>query len=109
MQHLLSSCGVQSSAHGILACPTRASGKCRQGLLTCSMPPGAVILFAGKDTEIPCGFLDCAGQLLLKTEFPILYRIIGGQYGETADQFRLPQLMGILASSVPLKWLIRAV
>lgn len=40
------------------------------------------------------GWKLCNGQSLAKTEFPTLYAVIGGAYGETTDTFNLPDLRG---------------
>lgn len=45
------------------------------------------------DDRFP-GFIEIRGQWLLKSEFPILYKIIGNTYGSTTSLFRLPNLYG---------------
>lgn len=40
------------------------------------------------------GFIELRGQWLRKSEFPILYRVIGDAYGVTSDSFRLPNPYG---------------
>lgn len=40
------------------------------------------------------GFIELRGQWLLKSEFPLLYRIIGDEYGATSTKFKLPNPYG---------------
>jgi hypothetical protein len=40
------------------------------------------------------GFIELRGQWLLKSQFPLLYRIIGDEYGSTTTQFKLPNPYG---------------
>ena len=42
-----------------------------------------------EDDRFP-GFIELRGQWLVKEEFPLLYEIIGDEYGETTTEFRLP-------------------
>ncbi|MEM6624467.1 MAG: phage tail protein [Pseudomonadota bacterium] len=42
------------------------------------------------------GWLICNGQAISKTDFPTLYGILGGTYGETATTFNLPNMAGRL-------------
>lgn len=56
---------------------------------------GAVIPFAG--SAAPTGFLLCQGQVVVRATYPALFAVIGTTYnttGETAAQFRLPDLRG---------------
>lgn len=56
---------------------------------------GAVIPFAG--AAAPAGFLFCQGQVVTRAAYPNLFAVIGTTYnttGETAAQFRLPDLRG---------------
>ena len=49
-------------------------------------------IFASR-SEIPAGFLECAGQNLLRADYPDLFAAIGTMYGSTSgDQFNLPDL-----------------
>lgn len=45
------------------------------------------------DDRFP-GFIELRGQWLKKSEFPLLYRVIGDAYGVTSDSFRLPNPYG---------------
>jgi hypothetical protein len=40
------------------------------------------------------GFIELRGQWVLKSDFPLLYKIIGNQYGSTTTLFRLPNPYG---------------
>ena len=40
------------------------------------------------------GFIELRGQWLLKSEFPLLYEIIGDAYGSTTTSFKLPNPYG---------------
>lgn len=46
-----------------------------------------------EDDRFP-GFIEMRGQWLLKSEFPLLYSVIGNSYGETSTLFRLPNPYG---------------
>lgn len=62
---------------------------------------GAVIPFAG--ASAPSGFLLCAGQVVNRADYPNLFAVIGTTYntsGETAAQFRLPDLRGRVPAGV---------
>ncbi|MGL5439861.1 MAG: tail fiber protein [Filifactoraceae bacterium] len=45
---------------------------------------------------VPAGWLECNGQEILKTTYPILFARIGTKYGESTDRtkFKLPDLRG---------------
>ncbi|MHB8465059.1 MAG: phage tail protein [Acidimicrobiales bacterium] len=53
---------------------------------------GEIRLFAGQ--RPPAGWLKCEGQRLPIKQFPRLYEVIGGTYGQTGDAFSLPDLRG---------------
>ncbi|MEL6986901.1 MAG: phage tail protein, partial [Bacteroidota bacterium] len=58
---------------------------------------GEVRLYAGN--WAPNGWLECEGQLLLVTDYPILFDIIGDTYGGNGvSNFRLPDLREAVAS-----------
>ena len=65
--------------------------------LTTDVPMSNYVLteikvFASRDV-IPPGFLECAGQNLLRADYPDLFAAIGTTYGSTSgDQFNLPDL-----------------
>ena len=46
-----------------------------------------------EDDRFP-GFIELRGQWLIKEEFPLLYEIIGDEFGETTTEFRLPNPYG---------------
>lgn len=46
-----------------------------------------------QDDRFP-GFIELRGQWLLKSDFPILYNVIGNTYGSTSTLFRLPNPYG---------------
>lgn len=45
------------------------------------------------DDRFP-GFIELRGQWVLKSDFPVLYSIIGDLYGSTSTQFKLPNPYG---------------
>ena len=45
------------------------------------------------DDRFP-GFIELRGQWLLKSEFPLLYQILGDTYGSTSTSFKLPNPYG---------------
>lgn len=54
------------------------------------LPAGAIIAFAG--SVVPNGYLLCDGSMIRKVDYADLYRVLQGFYGETADEFKLPDL-----------------
>ncbi|WP_143305948.1 phage tail protein [Chitinophaga vietnamensis] len=75
-------------------------------LMPATLPPGAVVAFAGKvaDTVAPFesiiasyGWLICDGRSLKMADYPVLYQVIGTLYNakdDPADSFRLPDYRG---------------
>ena len=59
------------------------------------MPPAGVLVPTLADKE-PAGdaWKLCNGQSLPKAEYPRLYEVFGGKYGETDLDFRLPNMEG---------------
>jgi microcystin-dependent protein len=58
-------------------------------------PVGSIAAYAGQ--TLPAGWLECNGQVLNLTEYEELYSVIGITFnrgGETANEFRLPDLRG---------------
>jgi microcystin-dependent protein len=51
---------------------------------------GEVTMFAG--SNVPTNYLIADGRMLKKTDYPVLYSTIVGQFGENSDSFRLPNL-----------------
>jgi microcystin-dependent protein len=70
----------------------------REVRLSKSVPPGTIIAFASKDSDLPNGmYLPCDGRTVSKTAAPDLYLAIGDTFargGEEAGTFRLPDLQG---------------
>lgn len=65
------------------------------------LPPGA--LFASASTNVPDGFLQPFGQVLVRADYPNLFAAIGTYYntgGETSSQFRLPDLRGYVVAAL---------
>ncbi|HRK66791.1 MAG TPA: tail fiber protein [Hyphomonas sp.] len=58
------------------------------------LTPTGTIIPTLSGTEPGDGWKLCNGQTLLKFEYPDLYAVIGGAFGETADTFDLPDLTG---------------
>lgn len=56
-------------------------------------PPGTIVPILTSQ-EPGDGWKVCNGQSLRKDEYPRLFSIIGGSFGETPDTFRLPDLRG---------------
>ena len=53
-------------------------------------PIGSVIMFAGTTTP-PTGWLFCHGQILKRSDYPALFKVIGTGYGNTNNlDFKLP-------------------
>lgn len=61
-------------------------------------PSGTVVAYAGATP--PTGWVLCHGQLLDKAQHPDLYKVLGATYGETATQFRVPDLRGRVVVSL---------
>lgn len=62
---------------------------------------GVVLPYAG--SSAPSGFLLCSGQVVNRVDYPNLFSVIGTTYnvsGETAAQFRLPDLRGRVPAGV---------
>jgi len=58
-------------------------------------PVGSIQVFTGVEANRPSNYLACDGRLLLRSEYPALFNIIGVVWGNTtADNFRLPDLRG---------------
>jgi microcystin-dependent protein len=63
--------------------------------------PAMIVPYAG--SVAPTGWLLCQGQLLVRADYPALVAAIGGTYnigGETAAQFRLPDLRGRVPAGI---------
>lgn len=59
------------------------------------IPPGTILPFGGPKANIPPGYLACDGAVYNKTQYPALYNAIGGAWGESGAQFRVPDLRGV--------------
>lgn len=65
-------------------------------------PTGTVLQWAGRETNVPAGYLYCNGQAVSKTTYAALYAVIGDDYLATpsgapapaAGNFRLPDFTG---------------
>ena len=68
---------------------------------------GTILPWVGNASSIPDGWLQCTGQTLEATEYPLLASVLGNTYGPTGglggrayggyvsgDNFRLPNLNG---------------
>jgi microcystin-dependent protein len=55
-------------------------------------PVGSIISFAAP--IVPEGFLECNGQIVLKTDYPKLFETIGSTYGSDVESFQVPDLRG---------------
>jgi microcystin-dependent protein len=59
------------------------------------IPIGTLIPFAGYPRFISKDYyLLCDGTSYKKTDYPELYRVLGGIYGETTDSFNVPDSVG---------------
>lgn len=56
-----------------------------------SLPVGSMLAYAG--STAPEGYVMC-NQTLLKSQYPELYNVIGGTYGETSTTFNTPNVEG---------------
>ncbi|MDI9409791.1 MAG: phage tail protein [Candidatus Pacebacteria bacterium] len=60
---------------------------------TTVMPSGTVLYIVSQ--RVPAGFLECAGQTLLRASYPNLYSAVGNVFGTNyVDNFKLPDLRG---------------
>lgn len=59
------------------------------------VPPGIIIAYAGKLSNVPNGYLLCNGTTVSKKSYPELYKAIGGTWGESAFSFGIPDLRGM--------------
>lgn len=59
-----------------------------------SVPVGSVQAMHRDHANPPIGWLHCNGASVSKTAYARLYEQIGGTYGETTDNFTLPDLRG---------------
>lgn len=59
------------------------------------LPPGAIVAFAGVESEIPDNWMPCDGRSLQVASYRSLYLLIGNKYGGEKDiYFNLPDLKG---------------
>lgn len=64
-------------------------------------PAGVIFPFAGTAEHIPPGWLLCDGDTLNKVDYPVLFNIIGVNWGEpTPETFNLPDLRGVFLRGV---------
>ena len=61
-------------------------------LVNYKLTPGLVMPFFS--TTVPTGWVECDGRQLSKTEYSSLYSVIGGSFGQTTDNFLIPDLRG---------------
>jgi len=60
------------------------------------------ISYAGTSfLSLPRGWIYCEGQFLTKSDFPILYAMIGNNYGESGIYFRVPDYRGLAHGNAP--------
>lgn len=61
-------------------------------------PMGTIIAFAGESTKIPDGWLLCDGKVLNVSEYPALYKALGGIWSvglrNPQQEFQIPDLRG---------------
>ena len=63
------------------------------------VPVGVIMDFAGDEAVVPDGWLICAGQLVLKATYPVLFALLGTQWGEgSATEFNIPDLRGYVTA-----------
>ena len=63
------------------------------------VPVGVIMDFAGAETGVPTGWLICAGQLVLKATYPVLFALLGTTWGAgNATQFNIPDLRGYVTA-----------
>lgn len=51
---------------------------------------GAVSLFSGGFE--PRGWVECNGKMISRSEFSVLYNLIGNKFGGTGDSFCVPNI-----------------
>jgi microcystin-dependent protein len=77
------------------------------------MAPGSLHLVAGSNTDLPEDWLPCAGQVLSKQDYPMLFEAVGDAYSHgsvAAGQFALPDFRGVFALELQagaLPWVVR--
>ncbi len=59
-------------------------------------PTGSLLPTLATSAPAAGGWLPCDGSSVAKTDYPSLYAVLGGTYGETTDTFTLPDLRGRL-------------
>lgn len=64
------------------------------------MPIGSLTAFAGDVNSVPDGWLICDGSLVSAQKYPALAKVLGERFndegGETENQFRLPDMRGMI-------------
>ena len=68
------------------------------------LPVGTIVPFASASNGVPYGWLECDGAQYSSTSYPDLSSTIGIDYntgGETADHFRVPNLLSKALYGVP--------
>jgi microcystin-dependent protein len=68
------------------------------------LPVGTIVPFASASNGVPYGWLECDGAEYVSTSYPDLSTTIGTDYntgGETADHFRVPDLLSKALYGVP--------
>lgn len=55
-----------------------------------TVPTGSIFWLASQ--TIPTGYLKCDGSAISKTDYPSLYAVIGNSFGESGNNFNLPNM-----------------
>ncbi len=63
-------------------------------------PPGIIVPFAGKQENVPEGWVLCDGAAYSKTDYEALFNVIGYLWGKEEDNFRVPDLRGVFLRGV---------
>ena len=82
---------ISTTASNMLGEPLYANTVALTGVAACgSLPPGSIQAYAG--TSAPIGWLVCDGSLIAMAVYANLFAAIGGRFGSTAAEFRVPDL-----------------
>ena len=74
--------------------PSENTKEMFEALVAVSMPAGTFIPTALSAQPDGDAWLLCDGQQLLKSDYPRLYAVFGGKFGESGATFNLPDLRG---------------
>jgi microcystin-dependent protein len=74
--------------------PSDNTGDVLAAIMDVLVPPGSLVPTMAEAAPAGGGWLLCDGSMVAKADFPRLFGIVGGRYGETDTAFQLPDLRG---------------